>query len=237
MNFRTAGQTTRPIFCMGVFRSASTWLANVVCRLDDRALVFADDFETFVAEMQGRDALTVKCHTPDQAIRAAIFTEGYPLIISIRHPLDCVASYMRQLHLSFEHAANAVIASCDIAVELASDCPHMLVRYESSRRDAAQTSEIANYIGGSARSWLASEVAEAHSPAAVRDKIDRLVADGILEANVPWSFDPVTHWHPGHLGSGKSENYGDQLDPSQISFVADALRVYSRHFGYSLDPH
>ena len=67
----------------------------------------------------------------------------------------------------------------------------------------------------------------------MKKKIDDLKKKGKFGAKPNAdSFDPNTHWHPGHIGNGRVGKHAAVLSKKQQAQVLAKTREYCSRFGY-----
>ena len=224
----------------GLYRSASTWLYNVVLEIlkgegvESRMSAFYADQVEILASSIGKtdEIIAIKTHAPDPTIKV-LAKLGAPVIFSIRDPFDCVASLVKQFGHSFEDALQIVtesIKACTELIDVARHQPLILVYEEIFARGPQTVQAIANCIGHTIDERRAIDIANLLSPSKVRSYIDDLVQKGLITQT--FDFDPITHWHPRHVGSGKTGRFREDLNELQIAKVRFAARRFCERFGY-----
>lgn len=226
----------RLIIALGLYRSASTWTYNVLLAiLGDTAVAFYGDRLSDLADrLVGVDRVAiVKCHLPDAATRLLIDVGRLPVILTVREPLDCIASLMTQFDASFDEAWSSVERSAACILSTLACCRPLILRYEDDDRGSRTVSDIAERVGVDLEPAKATRIAEALEPVRVKAFIDQLASQGGFGRHVTSaSFDEKTHWHPNHVGSGRSDRYPEVLSASQIARVVYGLRPFRHAFGY-----
>ncbi len=222
---------------LGLYRSASTWTFNVAAEILSQTTsvlkIYGDDTGGIAAQIKDLSGdVLVKVHRPDEGLRLLIQVGGLPTLLSVRDPLDCVASLMRQFGSDFESGLDLVGSSCDAILAVPDVCRPLVLRYETGQ-NAATVMRIASALGRAITPETAQTIAARLEPHRVRAKIDDLIASGTLgDGSDVTRFDPETHWHPNHLGSGRSGTYADMLSPPQIAAVLYRTRMFRHTFGY-----
>jgi hypothetical protein len=235
----------RIVLCAGLKSSGSTWLYNAVVQLvrasgrtaGARRRVrpfYAEDLAAFPSGLRPSDCLIVKTHVPSPALRFLARFTGGPVFISIREPRDAIASLMQRFNHDFDVCLEEVSAGAAAILELANSGRHLLLRYEDrfteSRRALAR---IAAHLGTSADQKMRDQIHANLDPTNVARKIEALRRKGIFGHKPdPNTFDPLTHWHPGHVGDGRIGKYGDFLSSNQQRKILKRLDEYCRTFGY-----
>src|SRR5262249_30835146 len=107
-------------------------------------------------------------------------------------------------------------------------------RYEDGFFDRFETvSEIADVLGVKVSKAAQLRIFHTLTRDEVRKTIGNLKKKGKFgkkpDAN---SFDPKTHWHPGHVGDGKIGKFETVLSPAQQKKVLAATRDYTKYFFY-----
>lgn len=227
------------IICVGLYRSASTWAFNVIAEIARRhgpvQAIYADDPADIAAQLS--DAATcvvVKTHVPTPALRLLAEFGSLHMVLTVRDPLDCVASLMDQFGESFEVASLDIAASAAAISALPAACRPLVLRYEDPVARGAETvRSIADRIGVSLARDEAEAIADRFSADAVRSHVDRLTAEGLFDARPPrLQFESGTQWHPGHVGPGHPGRHAGILTPAQVAVVRSMTRRLRRDLGY-----
>lgn len=224
----------------GVYRSASTWASNAVAALlrpwGPVRIVFDDVLAPVVlhgerASVGEGERLVVKVHRASPALVEHIRRMTPPVVLTVREPLDCVASMMTQFGEPFARASAAIAQSCH-ALAPYSERATLLLRYEDHPRDAETVRALAGALCIPAVD--ADGIAEGLSPARVNAFIAARIADGSFGPNPTVAHsDSETHWHPNHLGSGESHRYLAVLTKAEIAEVARLTAPFRALFGYA----
>lgn len=211
----------------GLYRSASTWIFNAyqeIFRLQDVDILhfYSDRLTNDVRGVGGRNAGgLIKTHLPDDELMAFVSAADHAIVLTIRHPLDCVASCMSQFATPFERALEMVAASADRTLAWNDGFQLSLFRYEDFFFDRISTiANLSRLVGLECTIGESIKIFGGLRRQAVRAKIDGLIAGGILDASRPLeSFDIRSHWHPNHVGDGRIGKYRSQLSAGQIDQV------------------
>lgn len=228
----------RLVIALGIYRSASTWAANIMVELLRRqgrtSLAVADSVADLVTQVSG-GTIVVKTHQPDASLRLLIHVARLPAILTVREPADCVASLIEQFKEGFDTAAGAVAASCREIVGTLPFFSPFVLRYEAAEARGPDTVlRLASHLGIAITDGEAEALAARYAPSEVRKTIDSLTQAGAFgEDPQPHHVDKATQWHPGHLGSGLSGRQHDVLTPAQIALVESTTRSFRETFGYA----
>jgi hypothetical protein len=227
----------RIIVSLGVYRSASTWISNVMTALLETAgpakLVVADGFDDVFKAALNRDRVVVKTHQPAETLAFLISVASLPLVVSVRDPADCVASLVEQFGETIARAHQNVVLSCATTLRLASCLPHMLLRYEDDgERNAQSVRRIADYLDIETTPEQAEAIAARFSIPATRQFIDHLTKAGAF-GDPPQYFraDQATQFHFNHIGAGRSRKSA-VLPKEVIAAIEADTASFRRHFGY-----
>lgn len=239
-----------PVLCAGLPRSASTWLFNAVADLlrgsagatsaEPSVTVVqfhAESMDEFPDLAELPDYLVVKTHLMPPSMRVLWRVTGGPLLFSVRDPRDAVASAMSQFGFPFDAAYKLVERAAASLVELASIGAPLILYYEDRFFEREDTmAAIARCLGVTVSAPIAAKIFHSLSRGAVTAKIEELTRQGVFGPDAGSErFDPQTHWHPGHLGSGASGRYLEVLSPGQQAKVTLGTSEFCRRFGYSLE--
>ena len=228
---------------LGLFRSASTWAFNVTAdiarTLGPVQTLFADSVAS-LAEQLAPDTrcAVVKSHVPGRDLRLLAQFAGAATVLTIRDPLDCVASLMEQFREDFATACADVAASAHASLAVLDVLPALVVRYEApGAREAQAVSMIAEHLAASLSLEDAAQIAQSYQPETVRSTVDALMLGGAFDDRpAREQFDPRTHWHPGHVGSGAPGRHVHVLSASERAIVAYATREFRERLGYAVEP-
>jgi hypothetical protein len=235
-----------PVLCAGLYSSGSTWLFNAVAGLlrssvgtSDVRLVqfFADSLDDFPELEALPDYLVVKSHATAPTMRLLWRIAQGPLLITVRDPRDAVASLITRFGFSFDLALQLVVSAGECMVDLQSSGTALILRYEDRFFERQETmQEIARWLGISISSAVAGQIFASLSREAVAAKIEHLTEQGVFGPNpTPDRFDPETHWHPNHLGSGQSGQYLDVISTRNQAKIILNTRRFCEAFGYYLE--
>ena len=232
------------IICAGLYSSGSTWLFNIVAeieRLKAPALKVAAVYgemldDRLEREAAGADVVVLKTHIPDAAIRLVAARTGTPVILSIRHPHDGVASLMQRFSFSFDDAAQMVEKSCAAILRLIAVCRPLILRYEDRFTVGTEGIErIAAHLGRELTDDELRSLSDKLSSQTVAAFIAGLTTNGYFNDRTPFGFQchPPTQWHPNHVGDGTVGKYISVLSGAQVALVSSLTAEFRAHFGYT----
>lgn len=233
----------RIVLCAGMHSSGSTWLYNVVAAVlrcaygSSVAQFYAEDVADFPALGDEIGACAVKTHLPAPALQDRARTDQAPVLLSVREPRDAIASLMARFEQPFEGAARAVCDCAPHLVALKQAAPALILRYEDRFYDRAETIDaVARFLGAP---LAPGESGEIHA-GLTREKVGEMLTDlerrGVFAPDLdPQQFDPVTHWHPRHVGDLKIRKYAEWLSADQQASVLEATQPYCKAFGYAAE--
>lgn len=230
------------VVTVGVYRSASTWVANVaaeILRLRGPTLILVADGAADIARQTASSSSTfvVKTHRPDPSLGLLVHAAALPVIVTLRDPADAVASLMEQFKERFESARGSVAASCDGVLAMLSVCRPVILRYEAPLARGARTvAELAAHLGVAIDDDMAHAIAARFAPTEVKRLIEGFAAEGLFGHDPqPYHVHAPTQWHPGHIGTGRIGSQHAILTPDQIESVRMVTRRFSEHFAYGAD--
>ncbi|HEX3944512.1 MAG TPA: sulfotransferase domain-containing protein [Rhizomicrobium sp.] len=239
----------RIVLCAGLKSSGSTWLYNAVIQLmrfsvrasGDRRPVrsfYAEDVATFPPAARQTDSLIIKTHIPSPALRFLVRFTGGTVLISVREPRDAIASLMQRFDHEFDTCLEEVSAGAAAVLELANSGGHLLLRYESRfTQNRTSLTRIASYLGAAVNRDILEKIRSNLTPENVTRKVEALRRKGAFGRKPnPNSFDPLTHWHPGHVGDRRIGKYAEVLSSAQQRATLRHLHEYCRTFGYPTLP-
>lgn len=239
-NLAAWGAAPRLILCAGMKSSGSTWLFNVVNRILKQSGIskvmsfYADAIEEFLPGVADARFCVIKTHMPVPALQFLAAFNHAPVLLSVREPLDAVASLMARFDHNFDFAAREVIATADRLLMLYQAGKLPIFRYEDRFYDREATVHAI-------AAMLNMDVSEADARAIfadltrdkVRSTLDDLQSRGVFGAEPDANrYDPATHWHPGHIGDTKIGKFTHWLSADQQTHILVATAPYRAAFGY-----
>ena len=235
-----AGPVPRVILCVGLKSSGSTWLYNVVIQLLKVKMrggvmaFYADNLAMFPADTERARVLVIKAHEPSKALVYLMRLTRGRMFLSVRELRDAIASLMQRFGHAFEGALRETARQSVRIAELAHGEDTITYRYERGFYDRSKTiGEIAAALGIRANKATRERIFRSLTREAVKKKIDGLKQKGKFGARPNAdSFDPNTHWHPGHIGDGRIGKHAAVLSKKQQTQVLARTREYCGHFGY-----
>ena len=231
---------------LGMYASGSTWVFNVLLLVaqalaPDRPRV--SKFVSSAADLGNLEAgerlVFVKTHDTDKAAAAALEKVARLIVVSIRDPLDVVASAVQYQRMPFAKALAITEASALQCARFAADKRALLLRYESGFVDDPTTLDrIAARMGG----VLAPAERARIFAATRRDEVERYIATipkkpGVLIHRPTGDLlDPATHWHTHHAGrTGEVGRWRRTLSPEQALQVQTRMRDWMEANFYPTD--
>jgi hypothetical protein len=241
------------VFCVGMYRSCSTWQYNVACRLLERhrtaSRLGALTEEGFLeVERGGPDPgawHVLKSHDGNPSFAAAL-AEGRALALySYRDLRDVVYSLMHKFAQTFEQvtAPEGLVPRCIRNDGFWQDQPRTLCqRYERLVQDPlAGVREIASHLGIDPAAGEAEALVDEFSLAANRQRAERF-ADRQRQEGRDLSdpanallWDPHTMLHWNHIRTGEVGAWRRQADPLQQLALALACGPWLIERGYEPD--
>jgi hypothetical protein len=235
------------VLCAGLKSSGSTWAYNVVMEIlkatnakassrgrKKVAAFYADKMESFPAAAGAVDQLVIKTHIPAPAILLLSQIVRAKVIVSVREPRDAIASLLQRFGHDFDVALGEVAAGAQCLVKLAAARRCMILRYEDRFYARIETvKKIADFLGVKLPHATLARIQASLTPERVSRRILTLHRTGAFgKRPTSNSFDPLTHWHPGHVGDGRIGKYSTTLSPKQQKSVLSQTRLYRKEFGY-----
>ncbi len=219
---------------LGMCSSGSTWLFNVMLKLAESLAPELPREGRFVADVVDagglrpvRRLLVVKSHETDAPAEALLAEAADFIAVSIRNPLDVVASMMQYQQRVFEDALNLTVQTAELCARMATDQRALLLRYEAGFIDDPVTLDrlavrLGRVLPVGERSRIFAETR--------RREIEKYIAGmarkpGILINRVNGDLlDPSTHWHSHHANrTGEVGRWRRILTPEQVGEVQTRL--------------
>jgi Sulfotransferase domain len=249
---RGAGKLERCLvfLCAGLKSSGSTWLYNAVVQLveDDHRRsrrkqqrtgllrFYADGMRDFPPGAEQASALVIKTHIPSHSLEFLTRFARGSVLITVREPRDAVASLMQRFDHRFEACLKEVAANASRMVDLFQSGEALVFRYEDRFYDRPETlDEIARHLHLKTSRFALQRTFASLTAPNIEKRILSLSARGAFgETPTPDSFDPKTHWHPGHVGDRLIGKYAAVLTPKMQQAVLHAMRDYCAVFRYPI---
>lgn len=229
------------VIAAGLVGSGSTWAYNAIRLLLEEIpeaaplhCGFADRLADLAEPREPPGALLIKTHRPDRAMRILAGATAAPVLLTVRDPRDACVSMMQRFGRGFEAVRPAVAMSTAQVLRLAMARPALVLRYEDGFARAPGTvARIATYLGLRVARERIEEIGASLSPERVATGIAGMVAAGRFgPAPAPDMADPVTQWHPGHVGDGRSGKWPEVLSEAEARAVMADARAFAMRFGY-----
>jgi hypothetical protein len=209
-----------------MYGSASTWLFNVVARVQALSQTgmplshFFSGGETFGHFGRENTVDLVKSHEiSDEATIVELALRARVIFITVRDPRDAVVSLMLARSHTFDRALHFVGQSARLCMEFSTDSRGRLFRYESEFFNGVQTVKlVASHLGYG----ITDEAAQHIFTATSRPEVEKYIANmhkkpGVLQDKLSGDLlDPQTQWHTHHAGrSGETGRWRHVLTPQQ----------------------
>lgn len=200
---------------LGLPGSASTWAFNVVREFVSggtgrAASLYADRASDLLAALSATPAehVVVKAHALDRPMLALLRACGGHLILTTRDPRDSLLSMQDRFGHAERDVARQIALSAACAATVRDELPHLHLAYESRfPRHKSAVARIAAHLAIEADPARCEAIFDKLKVSVVRAQTNALAAQG-LEGD--W-FDPQTHWHPNHVGNGRSEKWSGRM--------------------------
>ncbi|HVU19391.1 MAG TPA: hypothetical protein VHE09_01585 [Rhizomicrobium sp.] len=235
-----SGPPPKAVLCVGLKSSGSTWLYNVVIQLLTEkygggvCAFYADNFAMFPPGTEHARVLVIKAHEPSKSlVYLSRLTRG-EVFLTLREPRDAIVSLMQRFEHGFDGALKETARHAARIAELDAEEDMITYRYEDGFFDRFETvGEIAGALGIKIGKAALMRIHRNLTRDEVRKTIGGLKKSGRFgkKPNAD-SFDPGTHWHPGHVGDGKIGKFAGLLSPAQQKKVLSVTPAYAKRFGY-----
>jgi hypothetical protein len=236
------GKTARIQWCLGMYSSGSTWafnalrsVGNVLLRSEQHIGVYAESIDQLPPRWAESDQLIVKSHHTDEAATALLLRHVDRIWISVRDPLDSVASAMTYMFPDFNSALVAVTLSAMHCERFIRDPRCVLLRYEDGFIDDPATLDrfataFSRELSPQERDRLFAQTRRTAIEAMIRD-FDPIetVDDGFPGHRVHME----TQWHSHHVHrTGEVGRWRHTLSEAQAAEVDHHLGPWRERFGY-----
>lgn len=229
------------VIAAGLPGSASTWAYNVVRLLLEESPAFRPvrgGFADMLAELpeptDTPGSLVIKTHQPDRSMRLFARATAAPVVLTVRDPRDAVVSLMQRFGESLGAMRAPIIASAHLLIGLASQRPVLVLRYEDGfSRSAEAVQRIAAFLGQRTAPERLAAIAASLLPERVAADVAAMTEAGAFgEKPEPRAADPVTQWHPSHVGDGRVGKWREVLSEEDAAALMAEAAIFCRAFGY-----
>lgn len=218
----------------GTHRSGSTWIFNAIrllamhARLPLAVSLYSDGGSEILRNIPpGTQNVVVKVHRTDHMLMTLASLVETKIIISMRDPRDSVASLSERFSISTREAVAWLSASFASLASLPTTADRLVLHYEDRFTDNEATiSAIAKFVGLNVSDDETGAILDALRGDMVRQYIESWL-NASLPAKRPRDFDPVTQWHPGHVGDGRIGKWEERLQLEVSQAVLDCLEALS----------
>ena len=233
------------VWGLGMCASGSTWLFNVMLKVAESLAPELPLESRFVAGepdvgnlRPARRLVVVKSHETDAAAEALLAGAADFIAVSIRNPLDVVASMIQYQKRIFDDALNLTVKTAELCARMATDKRTLLLRYEAGFIDDRVTLDrLAMRLGGVLRGGERSRIFAATRRREVEKYIARMAHNpGVLVHRENGDLlDPATHWHSHHANrTGEVGRWRRILTPAQVGEVQAQLGGWMEANFYSV---
>ena len=227
-----------------MYSSASTWLFNVVRKVTEAlnpdrqvAAGFVFSPANFAVARDPVRLAIIKSHETEPAAADELGRVATSIFVSIRDPLDAIASLMTYQGHSFDKALELVEASARLCGRFAHDPRTVLLRYESGFVDDPGTPPlIASQLGGT----LVPQDQDRIFGETRREAVEQYIRGIDKMPTTLWSretgdyLDPATHWHRHHANrTGEVGRWQCVLSPGHAAIVKTRLADWIAEFDYA----
>lgn len=226
------------VLCLGMPRSGSTWVFNVVRALlaeasEDFTSLYAETGEQFAERCPpGARNVLIKAHAVDNVLARMLDAAGATSILTWRDPRDVVASMaavrlgdILSLARSASGTASALLDYWDGHQDA------LCLRYEDGfAADVRTIQRVAEHLALKPDAGRVQEIYDALDLETLRGELDRWSSGLDDEADFRTHVDPATHWHKDHLGDGRVGKWRAIAPPAARKAVDSALEPLDRVF-------
>ena len=180
------------------------------------------------------DLVVLKAH-PEKSLLSLIELLKPPVILSVRDPRDCVASWTEMLGDEFRVFQPRLMKTCVAALRLVNQEYTYTIRYEEKATTSVRAVlAIAAHLDLNISEARAKTLLRDLSPDAVKQQITRMVAAGRIDPGKRLVSDAETLWLPAHIGDGRTGKYQEALSTEQLRSINCWSRAYCESFGYEI---
>ncbi|WP_333896738.1 sulfotransferase domain-containing protein [Brevundimonas aurantiaca] len=229
------------IITLGTQASASTWVFNAV-----RAIFSANALDAmsgmsevgseFLGVMKPDvDHFILKAHRLDQNILHLARLSAAKIIVTTRDPRDVLASQKERFDADYREQIGSLSCSLTSIASLPPELEIMYLRYEDRFFERADTiRQLAHFLSLPITDEQCASIASAHSAESVKARISAWVdTEGC--SNPDW-WDTASHWHPGHVGDGRSGKFSEIIPDVVRKAAESALGPFDANNDYRFQP-
>ena len=230
------------IFCVGLFRSGSTWAFNIVLSIIKHSMpslrvksCYAEQLEDVLYWLNSPDfdLVVVKSHCQQRPMLSYILEGDAPVILTVRDARDCLTSWLQHFGGTFKDPEQMFMRACVATVELKQHDKTCLLKYENgSTRMVRSVSDIARALGLQLSVETAKQIFDESTPEAIAKKISGLVDSGRINAANTSSRDATLMWSKDHVGDGRTNKFLECLNETEVISANYWSGSYADTFGY-----
>lgn len=216
------------VVCLGMPRSGSTWLFNVVRELVEAAEGGVESFEatslTAVDSLLvGKSrAIVIRCHTLTDAMLRLMLAAGVQFVLSTRDPRDCVASLCAQLGGRSSGWSTEVSRSLATVATVQQETGASVFAFEDHFIDDPETPfALVRYLGLALPDEAVRRVASSWTKEFVQARIEAVSDNEPTEYG--FRSDPVTGLNESHVGDGRIGKWRDVVPAWEASMLDRAF--------------
>ncbi len=189
--------------------------------------------QTTAEALKASNGLVIKSHLPGPFMLRLARVTNSPIILSVRDPRDAVCSMMMRFRASFKPSLRFVEPSANALAKVRD--PALLLRYEDEFFGSSETVKtIAVLLGIPCDETIVRAITEDLSPGSVARQLKELTANGVFDPrrSAGSQFDPLTHWHPNHVGDLSGGKWRSRLSVAENAEIMRAVADFMDSFGY-----
>jgi hypothetical protein len=237
----SANSVRRDVVIASQYGSASTWTSDLVASIlgvgNDDLRVYqrcSDKLDGFASRRSSEStALVIKARAPDGPLRAAMKRGDFSTILTLRNPIDAVASLISRYNESFDAALDRVSHAAASLVPLHGMSDALVLRFEDDFTDDPTTiPAICQWLGADIPAEAQALVARMYAREQVRQKIFRYqprvdISGGDVEAS-----EPTPHRRHDTNIEPHPRRWSDVLSLDQVRRTVEATLGYCETFDY-----
>lgn len=197
------------ILTLGTQASASTWIFNAVRAIFSvneihAASAMSEEGCQFLGMMpSGFDHFILKSHRMDNNLINLARISSARVIVTSRDPRDVLVSQKERFDSEYRDQIASLSRSLVSIASIPTSLDTMHLQYEDRFFERSDTiRRLASFLSLPVTDEQCESIFAALSPEAVRAQISTWVSEAAPRDTEEW--DMATHWHPGHLGDGRS---------------------------------
>lgn len=221
------------VVCLGLQRSGSTWLFNVVREVLKRKYgevlsleaTSLEALQKMPSELNESGCILIRCHTVTGSLLNFLLASDARFVLSLRDPRDSIASLCSQLGGRSGNWCIDVSRSL-AAIQTVRDRSNkaLLFQFEDGYVEKpGSVQQLAKHLGVSLVETEVAEILALFSKESVQKYLDKVVVSKGENDRGGWKTDPLTGFNERHIGDGRIGKWRELPFPDEAEWVDRAF--------------